>query len=304
MHRTPLLAAFILACTLSAAEDTAALALWAFGDGTVDGAQARPGQTILAGQELHAAADRPLRVLLNDAPGSTVIIGAGSTVRFLVVDLGADKGRDLVLDVNEGVVQVDLASRGPWRELRVHGGAMDVHVLGTMFMFERVKRDQDYLAMVRGTVRVNLLAAIAKALGKDPSLDIEGQRGIGAGPDGFGSIDGLNGRPQIAAAAAARLGLQSQGLTGTGGWDMDAALALTGGLGAMDQPVLPGATPGGVPAIGTAVVLDPITHAVADSINQAVVESVVQQTVQQVIDTVSASQAALPALPGPPNPPQ
>lgn len=314
MHRIPLLAILLLACSLHAADDSVALALWAYGDGSIDGARAKPGQTILAGQEIAAADDRPLRVLLNDAPGSTVIIGAGSMVRFLVVDLGHGKGIDLVLDVNRGVVQVDLPNRGPWRELRVHGGAMDVHVLGTLFMFERVKRDQDYLAMVHGKVRVNLVAAIAQALGQDPNLEIEGQRGIGAGAGGFGGVDQLAGRPQIAAAAAARLGLQSQGLGGNGGWGVDAALVLTGsgpgadpsgtmGLGtpAPGANPLPGATVAGgaPPEAALPPGIETVTNAVTENIHQVIVEGVIQQTVQQVIDHVTTTTVQAP-LPGPP----
>lgn len=289
MHHFLPLVVLLLAGFLSAADQATIVALWASGNGTIDGVKARTGQTIQSGQMLNAAVDRPLRLTLHHAPSSTIIIGAGSTVRLLAESQIRSAGHDLVLEVHAGVVQVDLASRGPWRELRVQGGAMEVHVLGTLFMFERVKRDQDYLAMVRGKVRVNLLAAITRALGKDPGVELDGRHGLGASASGFSSIDSLSSRPQIIAASSTRQDLQSQGQTGAGGWDQDTASAQT-------------SAPQNAEPSGQATTLsaDPLTTAVQTDLNQAVVEGVVQQTTQQVVDSVSTEQNSLPILPGPP----
>lgn len=256
------------------------IAQWAFGAGSINGAEATAGQNILPGQDIVAGTEQPVRLSLAQAPDSAVIVGPGSHIRFRVV-----AERDIVTEVDAGVIQVDLPNRGPWRELIVSGGAMEVHVVGTLFMFERVKRDQDYLAMVHGKVKVNLLAAIAQALGQDSSIDLDGQRGLEASGLGFGDINNLNSRPQIATTASAHSNIKNQGQAAGGGWDKNAGAEQTTGGDSNSS------TNG----------IDLVTGALNDSLNDAVVESIVQDTVQEVIEHTTSQSLDLPGAPDPPN---
>jgi hypothetical protein len=197
---------FALACLAFAplvAADVAPLALWEAGAGTIDAQPVRVGATLSAGQELRCAEDSLLRLQLAGSPGSTVTLGAGAGIRLRTESL-PDGRSDLVVQVLAGAVEVDLAPVRPWRELRVDGSTMQVHVTGTLFLFERRKQDQDYLAMVRGKVKVNLIAALVGDQGR--SIDVEAGHDLLAGAAGFGVVGSVSGTPVLPIAAGTIVG--------------------------------------------------------------------------------------------------
>lgn len=218
----------LLATALAAADP---VGLWRFGVGSVDGQPARIGTLVLTGQEVVASDAAPLRLVCHEAPGITAVLAAGSKGRF-AVEPDATGGRQLVFDLETGAVQLDVTDKAPYSGVRVRGAALDVRVTGTLFVVERTRRDADYVALVRGKVRVGLRPEVARALGKAGDLELLERQGVsGDTTSGIGTPTGLNARPQIAFAAGMRAAVADQGSgasdQGTG-WDIDLAAELTG----------------------------------------------------------------------------
>jgi hypothetical protein len=210
---------------------------------------------------------------------SHLIVAAGATVRLKVEREG--EAMDLVAEVVSGAIQFDLPERGAYRALLIRGGAMQVRVIGTVFMFERVRQDEDYLAMVSGKVKVKLLKALGQ--GGDSEMEIGGRQGLGAGPNGFGTVDALSQRPQIAAAAAERAGLRAQGLGAAGGWDTDAGLAAT---------IVELSSDAATQAV--------IANQVTDQIMQQTLNATMQEVINQAIATPAGAHDPIQGPPGPP----
>ena len=57
---------------------------------------------------------------------------------------------------------MDVADKAPYSGVRVRGAALDVRVTGTLFVVERTRRDADYVALARGTVKVGLRPEVAR----------------------------------------------------------------------------------------------------------------------------------------------
>jgi len=214
---------------------------WRCGIGSVDGQPAKVGTLVFTGQEVVAADAAPLRLVCSEAPGITAVLAAGSKGRFGIEPDGAG-GRLLVLDLSDGAVQIDVTDKTPYSGIRVRGAAVEVHVTGTLFVVERTRRDADYVALVRGKVKVGLRPDVAKALGKAGELELLEHQGVAADTtNGIGSPTALSARPQIAFAASLRAAIADQGNgssdQGTP-WDRDLGAELTGaqlesGLGAV-----------------------------------------------------------------------
>ena len=204
---------------------------WRFGVGSVDGQPAKVGTMVLTGQEVVASDVAPLRLVCHEAPGITTVLAAGSKGRFSIESDGAG-GRLLVLQLDGGAVQMDVTDKAPYSGIRVRGAAVEVKVTGTLFVVERTRRDADYVALVRGTVKVGLRPEVAQALGKAGELDLLERQGVPVdSTSGIGQASALSARPQIAFAASMRAGVADQGTgisdQGTG-WDLDLAAELTG----------------------------------------------------------------------------
>ncbi len=204
-----------------------------FGIGSVDGQPVKVGTMVLTGQEVVASNAAPLRLVCHEAPGITAVLAAGSKGRFAIEADGAG-GRQLVLDLEAGAVQMDVTDKAPYSGVRVRGAALDVRVTGTLFVVERTRRDADYVALVRGQVKVGLRPEVAKALGKAGELELLERQGVSAdSASGVGAPSALSARPQIAFAAGLRAAVADQGSgasdQGTG-WDIDLGAELTGAL--------------------------------------------------------------------------
>lgn len=234
----------------AAAADT--VGVWRFGLGSVDGQPAKVGTLVLTGQTVVSADATPLRLVCSEAPGITVVLAAGSDGKFQI-ETDAAGGRVLVLELDRGAVQVDVRDRGPYAGVRVRGASADVKVTGTLFTVERVRRDADYVALVRGTVKVGLRPAVARAANRPEGEEIElhERQGLSADGKGLGSPEALSARPQVTLPAGLRAGLRDQGLglsdQGTG-WNADLAGELTGAL--LEGSALPGVAGGGDGGVG------------------------------------------------------
>jgi hypothetical protein len=283
----------LLASALAAADP---VGLWRFGVGSVDGQAARIGTLVLTGQEVVASDAAPLRLVCHEAPGITAVIAAGSRGRF-TIEPDATGGRQLVFDLEAGAVQLDVTDKAPYSGVRVRGAALDVRVTGTLFVVERTRRDADYVALVRGTVRVGLRPEVARALGRAGELELLERQGVaGDTTAGVGTPTGLEARPQIAFAAGLRTAVADQGSgaspQGTG-WDVDLAADLTGaGLEGSGLDEVAGEA-GGVP-------FNELAEDLADSFSE--LGSAPESITDQVSENASAPAGGSLPLPPPPPP--
>lgn len=282
----------ILACsaTLHAASDDGLdLALWRFGEGTIDDLPASDGTAVRPGQTVKAGILRPLRLSLAGCRDSRLIVAAASAVRLSVVRDG--NATDLIAEVSAGAVQFDLNDRGTYRSLLVRGGAMQVRVTGTVFLFERIRQDDDYLAMVSGKVKVKLLKALGQGANEE-ELELNGRQGLGAGLNGFGSVDQLGQRPQIAAAAADRAGLRTQGAGAGGGWDSDAGFSATFAAEAMGTDMTTHSSVQAAQAV--------LAEQVSNHVLQQTLDATVQEIINQAVATPPGAHDPIQGPPGHP----
>lgn len=222
----PLLISLLAVCVCAADP----VGVWRHGDGRIDGAPGAPGDRVLTGQTIVAGDAGPLR-LASESDGITVIFAAGSAGSF-AVETAADGRRLLVMHLQQGAVQFDVVDQRPYAGVRVRGAALDVAVTGTLFVVERVRRDADYVALVRGKVKVGLRPEIAKALGRGEGEELELLERQGVSGDtvsGLGVPVGLDTRPQIHLAAGVRRPISEPPADARGGWDRDLAANLTAG---------------------------------------------------------------------------
>jgi hypothetical protein len=300
-----LLAILLLAAAAAAADP---VGLWRFGVGTVDGQPARTGTVVLTGQSVVAADTAPMRLICHEAPGITAILAAGSQGRF-AIEQRADGGRELVLELARGAVQVDVADRSPYAAVRVRGAAMDVRVTGTLFVVERPRQDADYIAMVRGRVQVGLRPEVARATGRSGEIELLERQGLSADTaNGLGQPTALSARPQIALAAGLRAAIadQAAGLGDQGTpWDIDLAAELTG---ALIDPLWLGGGDGadggaGLPLGSAPPAITPFAAVAEDLVDSLTELGSPPQPVGDDVTAGPAGPAGPAALPLPPSPP-
>lgn len=224
--------AILIAALAAQAAAADSVGVWRFGLGSVDGQPAKVGTLVLTGQAVVSADTTPLRLVCSEAPGITVVLAPGSDGKFQI-EADAAGGRLLVLELDRGAVQVDVRDRGPYAGVRVRGASADVKVTGTLFTVERVRRDADYVALVRGTVKVGLRPAVAKAANKPEGDEVElhERQGVSADANGLGAAESLSARPQITMPVGLRASTHDQGTGASNqgtGWGTDLASDLTG----------------------------------------------------------------------------
>jgi hypothetical protein len=239
-----------------------ALATWMLGSATVADRPVRPGVAIGLGQRIVVPPGKPGRLVLNQLDGSSITCAGGTALTM--VEERVDAGTDLVIDLEDGAVQVDVLARGTYAHVRVRGLVSDVTVVGTIFLVQRMAKDQDYIAQVEGTVRVRPKNA-------DATIDLTGRQGVAVGIARLDAVDLLLTRPQLIPERLAQGDLRTQALTpdpAGGGWDQDpirdqtprattaqeqaaaeataqAAAQAAGTTSATDDAVAPPATPAG-----------------------------------------------------------
>lgn len=188
---------------------------WSSQVATVDGV---PVQT------LSTTDAAPYVFRLTTLPGSSLTLAAGSQARL--TRTGQDKDQVLLIELVKGAAQFDLAGKGPYKEVLVRGAAIEVHVTGTLFCVERADANSDYVALIRGQVKVNLREAVAKALNlKEESVELNDRMGLGGSTNrGMGATTNLTARPQLDGAASKRASIQSQATASgvsDGQWGVD-----------------------------------------------------------------------------------
>lgn len=280
LHRLFLTAALAALSSFTQAAEN--LAVWQFGTGTIDNQPAVVGGEIAAAAVI-ASGDGVVRVSLAKAPKSLVMLSPHSVIR-----IEETAGDHLIVHLDQGVLQANIADKGPYADLHVIGAALDIRVTGTLFVVERVKADTDYVALVEGRVQVNLRKDVAVALNEEgKSIDLSARQGLGGSLSGFAPVDTLTGRPQLPVVAARSGIVRESGTTTEGGWEQDLAMSLTNGelYGDLSSTIMD-------------EVRSEITQQVSDQVILDVTNQVTDTIVQQII---GGFQQPLAGPPGPPN---
>ncbi|MEZ4402041.1 MAG: FecR family protein [Kofleriaceae bacterium] len=150
-------------------------------DATLVGGSAIGAHRIVAGDRLATGTGR---VAVQFDAGSTITVGAASTLVFTRFDVGAI---ELTL-APAGRVDVEVSKRGPDQRFLVHAGARTVEVRGTAFRVER-QAQAVAVACEHGRVAVSSAGAGEVELGAGQALAV---------PDD-GLLDGRRVRPMSAA---------------------------------------------------------------------------------------------------------
>ena len=167
----------------------------------------------------------------------------------------------------------------------------------------RVARQQDYIALVRGKVKVRLRKDVAAALGisEDEEIELDSQQGVGAGTEGFTSVALLTARPQLDGTSSERKPVAEQSTSSSenaSDWDTDSA---SSDLDAETDQFDP-ATDGDLVALEVEDSLaEDLAVEIADDIEADVAADIVDN--DSIIDDVTEVAAEAPMLgsfPGPP----
>ncbi len=165
-------------------------------------AQLASGVPVAAGEAVMAGAE-PLILSITGAPGSTLKLSPGGTLRVGTAEVAG--GTAALVQLDAGAVEVDLPNKGVYHELHVLGEFSDTRVTGTLFVVERRAQRGDYTALISGRLNVKLRSQVAERLGgSNDGVDLVSRQGVGADASGLGAIDKLLARPSVAASATVK----------------------------------------------------------------------------------------------------
>ena len=216
---------------VQAEEQSYTVAHWQAGSGLIGGEEAQSLQAIAMGDSIVAIHNQPARLELAEPVRSTVILAPGSAVRFFR-ETTDDGKTQLVLSLDRGMVQIDLRNRADYSAMILRGATTETEILGTLLTGERVSNQEDFITLIRGSIKVRLRREVALALNANPNDDIElsPRQGLGASStSGFGSVIALSSRPQLNASSGERASSEEQSTSevaedvGEQSWDMDVA---------------------------------------------------------------------------------
>ncbi|TVR46097.1 MAG: hypothetical protein EA402_03125 [Planctomycetota bacterium] len=163
---------------LKAAEVLPDLFVVTAGSGWSNGEPIRRGDTVPVGAVVHTEGS-PLRLMLLGARHARISLGNVS--RFRAEELSADGAWYLRLELSTGTIQVhadDLRGSG-FQGLVLRGAVMEAEMQGTLFVAQRVTRDADYVALVRGGLRVrDTVAAIDGERRRRDEIDLLHRHGV------------------------------------------------------------------------------------------------------------------------------
>ncbi len=199
------LAAIIISGLSPLAAADAALASWRAGGVSVAGAVAHSGTSVASGQAVTSEDTKPARIELS-APASGVLsLAPGTSLSLSVED--HDGAHELVIVLDHGAVQIDLADKARYSDVEIRSGGMAVRIVGTLLVVEHVKGDESYAALVHGSIAVGARAA-ARSVRQWLALNSrQASSWIGAG---FGPILSMSERPQIDLPVGSRQSLLTQ----------------------------------------------------------------------------------------------
>jgi hypothetical protein len=254
---------------------------WSMGPGTIAGSAAQAQQSVLTGQVVASSNDVPARFNFHAPVAGHVTMGPGAALS-LKIETRADQ-QILVMEIERGSVQVQLDNKGNYSVMQVRGGAMELNVTGTLFVVERVRRDADYVALIKGKLKVSLRKEVADTLGKADQRDIDSRQGMGASSGGLSGPDALNNRPQITGKSGKSVQEQGTGpQDGDGGWDYDEALELL------------------IELLKELGLDDELIKQLIDSLGDALFEDLNSGPGDQAVNTVLGAAGALSSPPPPP----
>ncbi len=197
--------------TLSAADapavpatgpSTERIASWLCGEGTVAGKAAAAEAQVATGAELTSAAASPVRLELSEPMAGSITLAPGTTVAF---SIDTSSGRELVLDVRSGAVQVDLGDKGVYRSVKVRCNGIEARAIRCSLIAEH-RTDANYVALLKGALSVHGTSEKdAKAW-----IQLKPRQGFSDDASG-GGIETLTARPQLDAPAASRASIRDQG---------------------------------------------------------------------------------------------
>jgi len=270
-----------ISSSISAA-DTAPIASERDGHGTAT-------TPILPGAAVSAGKDASVLTLVG-APNSTITMAPGTVVSL---DTRTDAaGISLLIHILAGTIQVDIGDKGVYTDIHTLAAAIDVRVTGTLFVVERQKHDTDYVALIRGHIRVKLRDDVADLIAgqRNDPVDLQAHQGIGGSAAGLTGVDNLITRPQLPSGDAGT-SVRDQATTPStdGNWNTDIASTLT----APDTGGDAG-TPGVPPAV---------TDEISNQVQTMVTRNIVEQVTDQVIQNTVAPPGPASPLSDPPGPP-
>jgi hypothetical protein len=268
----------ILASAAVHAADGTAIAMQTYGDAVRGSAVAiAPDQHVRSGRSL-----AQLRVL--DAEGTVVTLNPNSEIHLQRRAL-PDGHDGLFICLDEGAIQVNVGAKGPYREVHVLGAALDITDVGTLFVVEKVARDTDFVAVVRGKVSVRLRQEVSEAVAKGASDHAElGERqGVSGGANGMGVVQSLSSRPQLGGVTSS-ISEHGGAPPGPGGgdWDVDDAQTIIDASGPVISPD------------------DGVIDEILGHVDDSIVQSIETQVHNDVINQTIGSGGGLGLPPGPP----
>ena len=200
-----------------------ALAVWAYGDGALDG-EATPISRVVHPGQLVEAGTGPVRLELIGFAGSDVILASGAAARFSLETTASQTAPTLVVQVEHGALAIDVTGSGPYAAVITRGGALESRATGAEFILER-RDDLDYVALAKGLLLVRLRAGLAAADGM--TIQLQARQGLAGSDKGLSEVDQLDRRPQLQRP----LPIQAQATdssTSESDWSLDEAALATG----------------------------------------------------------------------------
>ena len=170
-----------------------ALAVWAYGEGTLDGATTAAATVVAVGQVVEAGLN-PVRLELIGFAGSDVILASGSVARFALESTVGNEAPSLVVQLEHGAIEVDVTGSGPYAGVVVRGAALETRATGAEFILERGS-DLDYVALAKGLLLVRLRAGLATTDGM--AIQLQARQGLAGSDKGLSEVDQLHCRPQL-----------------------------------------------------------------------------------------------------------
>lgn len=197
---------------------TEPVALWLEGAGTLDKKPASAGDTILPGTKIEAGPDHAVSLDLSAEYDCELALAPGAAATLRVVAGSRPESPQLIVQLDRGRIEMRLRDATYYEDIRIVGSVLEMHATNARFLAERVERDADYVAVIRGNVVANLRPTLANALHQPEGIQLQSRQGLAANAaSGFAAIDQLNHRPLLQAPAATGAGLQEQCMSASTG---------------------------------------------------------------------------------------
>jgi hypothetical protein len=220
MNLRPVLILLVATCSALVAADTPAPPLVLANQVVGEGMHGKPSP-VIADQVVDSGVSLA-RVNFADGAKGFMLLAPGTKIHLK--QASSKDGLSLVVAIDSGRIEVSLDKRGPYADVHVLGGSLDVRVTGTLFVVERQAHDQDYVALIHGKVSVHMRQDVTASIaaGARDAVELDDKQGISGGPNGMSATtDTLSSRPQLLVTSS----LHEQGSQQNSNWDQDSALS-------------------------------------------------------------------------------